>query len=460
MIKEEEKLDKLFREKLEGLEINPPDSAWDGIQQKLKNKNRGKVVLFYRIASAAAVILIALMAGWLVNQSSTKVQPAAENKVPVPGKLEEPKTISAETVASGHHAYENAASNVVNTLAPETLQASGKRFSETLAGTGNTTSLPSKREDARFKLLAGLDAILEEIVPSEWLALKSKAIYSGTGLTGRDRELIARNISNFGSEKNSSGSWEVGFRVSPGYSSQKSEHAESYRQSMTYSNAEGNADLNGGLSVNYKTGKRWSLESGVYYSRNGQSSGNSLDLNSKDYAGLTTAAEYFNTPVIVKQGQMAMNSTAGVIKFSKTPGNVQLLASLDAQAQSANTVLTASEFQQVFDFIEIPVYLRYNVIDSKVDVDLLGGLSANWLVGNNVYMDTGYSRENVGKTTDMSAISYSGSVGLGIAYALGKRVSLSVEPRFNYYLNSINKNEAVDYHPYRFGVFTGLNYQF
>jgi nickel-dependent lactate racemase len=50
--------------------------------------------------------------------------------------------------------------------------------------------------------------------------------------------------------------------------------------------------------------------------------------------------------------------------------------------------------------------------------------------------------------------------GAGLTYALSKHVSFALEPRVNYYLNSINDNPDVDFHPYRIGVYTGLQYEF
>ena len=48
-----------------------------------------------------------------------------------------------------------------------------------------------------------------------------------------------------------------------------------YSNSMTYSGATGNTNVTGGISVQMKAGKKWSIESGVYYSQNGQRSTNS-----------------------------------------------------------------------------------------------------------------------------------------------------------------------------------------
>jgi len=51
-------------------------------------------------------------------------------------------------------------------------------------------------------------------------------------------------------------------------------------------------------------------------------------------------------------------------------------------------------------------------------------------------------------------------LGMGFKYGLSRRISLNVEPRIKYYLNSLNSNSSVTYKPYTIGVFTGLSYEF
>jgi hypothetical protein len=157
---------------------------------------------------------------------------------------------------------------------------------------------------------------------------------------------------------------------------------------------------------------------------------------------------------------MAMNSVAGVIEFSETPVGAELVANLDNAAGYENALLTEGEFSQVFDFIEIPLYARYNLIDSKIGLQIMGGLNAGIIVGNNAYMENQYGLQNVGKTQEISTLNLSGTVGVGLSYAIGNRLSLGVEPRLNYYLNSINQNPEVEFRPYRIGIFTGLYYEF
>ena len=198
-------------------------------------------------------------------------------------------------------------------------------------------------------------------------------------------------------------------------------------------------------------------------SKTGGSSGNSIQLNGikDDYASLSSSAEkYFNTGVSLSRGQMAMNSTAGVIKFSRTPTNAELVSMPETAADRVTAMLTPGEFSQVFNYVEIPLFARYQLIDARLDVELMGGLSTNLIVGNNVFMESNSRRELVGSTQDINTVNFSGTAGVGLIYAVGRNLSMSVEPRLSYYLNSINHSGDVNFKPWRVGVFTGLSYEF
>jgi opacity protein-like surface antigen len=156
-----------------------------------------------------------------------------------------------------------------------------------------------------------------------------------------------------------------------------------------------------------------------------------------------------------------MNSQAGVIEFSGLPAGSEIVANFDGTTYSGSNILLADgEYTQVFEFVEFPLYLRYSVLDSKFGLEIMGGVNTAIVADNNVYFERSGTARNIGKTKDISRVNFSGTVGLGVNYALGKNFSLSVEPRFNYYLNSINQNPDVNFRPYRIGVYTGLYYEF
>jgi hypothetical protein len=264
-------------------------------------------------------------------------------------------------------------------------------------------------------------------------------------------------------DKEQSG-WKMGLNVSPGYSSYAAKHGETYASNMTSETGDGNTNLSGGISVQYKTGKKVRVESGIYYAQNGQKTGSSpmySGLRSQaDYVAAPAGNLYFNTPVSMENNQMAMNSTAGIIEFEGLPKGAEIAANLETYGLYSNSLMTRGELSQVFDFVEIPLYLRYLLLDSKMDVELVGGVNAGLVVGNNVYIDNEYGLQNIGKTRDISTVNISGTIGLGLNYALGRNLSLALEPRLNYYLNSLNRNPEVDFRPYRVGIYTGLYYEF
>jgi len=283
-----------------------------------------------------------------------------------------------------------------------------------------------------------------------------------------DQQIMEQNkqliLSQNESEKK--GRWLVGAQVSPEYNITRSSHSQVYASNMI-SASSNPVDLGGGISVEFKKGKRWSLQSGVYYSGMGQSSGNSSysnrNLTASSDLSSNHGQEYFNAAVNIdsKSSKMMMNSTAGVIEFSGVPVGIVLGTNLEDKALvSSAVVVSDTRFIQNFEYIEIPLYLRYTLIDSRFDVDMLGGISSNMLVGNQTFMESNAGKSLIGRTRDMEAMNYSGTLGIGLKYGLSKRIYLNVEPRVKYYLNSLNSNSSVTYKPYTIGVFTGLSYEF
>jgi len=253
--------------------------------------------------------------------------------------------------------------------------------------------------------------------------------------------------------------WAVGAQISPDYSVNRSSHSSQYASNMINYASNSPVELGGGISVEYKSKKRWSLQSGIYYSGLAQTSGNTSHTNSDlMYSGPSSATS--NTLVNIVANRMSMNSNAGVIEFNSIPSGIVLNTNLEDKTMASAIVASNAQFTQNFEYLEIPLYLRYTIIDSRFDVELLGGLSSNVLVGNGAYVDGSSGKTLVGTTKDMQLLNYSGTFGLGLKYGLSRHIFLNVEPRVKYYLNSLNNNAEVSYKPYTIGVFSGISYQF
>lgn len=460
-------MDKIFREKLDNFSEEPPAFVWDNIQANLSRQQRRKRMVWYSWSAVAAMLLLAFIAGWYLNESADRVVPEV-----------------AETEKINPVEKNNVEEQIISVPEKEDLNIESESFEpgRFLAETTKRESeseMPEKNisgsetiEENRMPAFADLN-LIQPIKPSE-VKLDGRAQIAvqaakrnpvpAKEIFSWEQRVIHQNARQFSSAGKNNTGWKLGLSVSPGYSSYSAKHGSVYASNMTWEADDGNTNLSGGVSVQYKTGKRISIESGVYYAQNGQKTGSSPQLFGNeakmDYAVAPADKNYFNTAVNLTGNRMAMNSTAGIIEFEGVPKGAELAANLETSGTYSNSLLTSGELSQVFDFVEIPFYLRYLLIDRKMDVELVGGVNAGLVVGNNAFIDNEYGVQKIGKTRDISPVNVSGTVGLGLNYALGKNFSVAVEPRVNYYLNSINRNPEVDFRPYRIGVYTGLYYEF
>jgi hypothetical protein len=120
----------------------------------------------------------------------------------------------------------------------------------------------------------------------------------------------------------------------------------------------------------------------------------------------------------------------------------------------------SSTIYQNMSFLELPVIVRYKVIDRKIDINIIGGMSYNLLLNNSVYALVDDRRYPVGITEGLNTISLSSSLGMGLEYNLSQNLSLNLEPTFRYYLNPFNSANANGFHPYSVGIFSGIAYKF
>lgn len=463
-MKEEKNTDHIFREKLEGFSAPPPPHIWDNVQAQLAARKQNNRIAVIGWISAAAVVVLAFLAGWYFNGNLKNEEiSSVSTEIIQPEKGNSEKSvISTEKQAQDQPTIET---EFVLHESAKTNRVSQNRSMEVATLTKSSEINMVKRENFRFVKLESVDAQVKiERLPKNELAQNYK-ILPENYLSENEQSLVAQNIKNLKEITKPDKNWKMGMYVAPGYSSHVAVHSESYSKNMTYSGSDGNTNVSGGFSVQYKTRKRWIVESGVYYAQNGQQSNNSVNLFSKNLDAEASFAPgditYFSNAVKVENNNIAMNSTAGVIEFSETPKGAELSGDFEAsKATTVNLLVPNGEFSQVFEFMEIPLFVRYRVIDSKIGIELISGLNAGFVVGNNAYIENQYGLQNIGETQDISTVNLSGTLGVGVNYALGKHFAVALEPRFNYYLNSINTNPSVEFRPYRIGFYTGVSYAF
>ncbi len=466
MMNEENNIDKLFREKLGGISEDPPAFVWDGIKEKLVDGRKKKRAAWYSWSAVAALLALAFIAGWYFNESSEKTTPqtAETEVVKSPAEENSENTNKPAEPEQAEDSSGNEERNVefladaagIEPAAKKTAAADSKTSGQEPVEVDSMEKLtpPEKIKPVEADLYANDQSLVEDVA-----LLTEKT----SGISPYEKEIIERNVAAYREPSLEESGWRMGVNVSPGYSSYAAKYGNEYASNMTREAGDGNANMSGGIALRYRTSKRWSVESGIYYAQNGKQAGSLPQVyGGRAEADYSAAPErlYFNTAVKMENNSMAMNSIAGVIEIENLPAGAEIAANLENYTLYDNSLVTQGELSQVFDLIEIPLYLRYLLVESKLDVELMGGINAGVIVGNRAFLDNQFGVQRIGRTRDISTTNISGTIGLGFSYALNKHFSLGLEPRLNYYMNSISRNPDVEFRPYRIGVYTGLYYAF
>jgi Leucine-rich repeat (LRR) protein len=110
--------------------------------------------------------------------------------------------------------------------------------------------------------------------------------------------------------------------------------------------------------------------------------------------------------------------------------------------------------------VEIPLEMKYNVFESKIGLNVVGGFSTFILTNNEVSF---INPENVstilGESNNINSLNFSGNLGFDIDYKVTKDWFLNVSPMVKYQFNTFS-NTSGSFQPFYFGVYSGVNYRF
>ncbi len=283
------------------------------------------------------------------------------------------------------------------------------------------------------------DIAVEKIAGTGSKDIFNKA-FTGTGLAPQDPVKIEK--------------WRIGAKVSPTYLSSSLKAANrSFDGSLDESAL---LSYTGGITVSFKVSSRFSLQTGLYYSSLGrQISG--ID----SYSGfLPVAGTKSGSLFGVETGTGTISSSNNDIYLSDASGSrITSFYSIDNfDPIKADLVPFGSELKQNFEYLEIPLMLSYKIIDRRLDFNLLGGLSYNFLLDNSTYAVGDGANILLGTTEGVESILLSSALGVSLEYSLSRKISFNFEPSFRYFLNSDGQLSINN--PYTFGFFSGFFYNF
>ncbi len=429
-------IDRLFKKALLEQECDPPDHIWQNIERELNKRNAPRSIWWYR--SAAAIALLALGIG-LWKQFYAR----DEARIPVIARLAEIKNIEFQPLASLD-------GNFPALQLPVSLKTVSSQQQE--VSVQETAGL-FRQEYPLFPPSASLDSKLAHQQTNS-IRLKNHSIrqdiipITSKASLKNNREYLALLQEEQKSEKTKEKlKIALSGLYAPAYSSGNYSSSVKNSRGKSYSNdqMEGMMNSGGGLALSIGTGKRWSVQTGLFYSRMGQ-----------------------KTAETMESGPTATMTTGNNSRRVSTPlGNIKTKQKGVAY-RNAETVITTTTrasyeeetLEQVFGTLSIPLHLRYRLNNNKISFSLIGGFSSNIIVDNKVYLKYGNDKELLGSTENIRNFNMSTDWGLGMEYPLSSKIKIMIEPGFKYFLQSLSQDNDIDYKPYLFTLSTGIGIVF
>jgi len=479
----EERIDGLFRERLTNYEQKPDDQVWKKIAEKLGPVRQKNLTYFVIRIAAGMTLLFSLGLGYyLLNRQGKENLPSMiglqstdklakdsllrqKNKKSHPNQPERKKSENSDRLQPVRRVYKG----------PQTIILDGRNdktfdHSSGFELVGQEDRAHAERESEILSLATGRELSL---LPAQLPLRLDYARPARQSLPVSDSTFFLSGIENFPSEDQKmqgQHDWILGGEMAPLYSYRtiSSDYLKSSIMNSMNKSESGLIAYAGGIRVAYAAGKRLSVQSGIYYSRYGQEKGSveSYTANFDDNLKDPSATKYLsisNSTGTIEAGlndksqytKVISNSTGSPADFSFSTGFPGINSGNVIQTSESDLSAT-----QYFDYLELPLTVKYKIVNRKFGFSLLGGMVTNFLVNNGINLNKNGSTQYIGKTSDINKVNYLGSVGLGFEYPVMKNVAFSIEPRFRYYLNPIDQSSQISVHPYSFGIFAGISYGF
>jgi len=485
-------IDELFARKLGNLEATPPEDGWIRIENELYRRSR-MTWRFWMMAASVALLLSVTAAVVYMQTNTVTTIAVQESASQYPEKqsshIDQGFSIAQEpvenTISQGERSIEKTTVLFSESVVSNAIREDDNTFLQETTATiaiRDNVAVADVREDAiphssvyidswdellrvqpikanRLELLSDRIARLKPKTPEKkaeepfTVAASRMSIYD---------DIAYMDISDISSKSRTRNRWEITGQFAPVYQSyrvisnvpaglRKSDFDDAESSLMAYS---------GGITLSFNVFSRLSVQTGILYSQTGQSINNLISVTNM-YAAVSSINPYSKNFVRTSSGSVIVASNL------KSDTNTTYSSYFNAESQATNAVsgpivsnpLKYRLFERI-DYLEIPLMLRYRIIDRKLNFYVLTGMSANVLIDTNVFVDNGTELVKGGTILMARPVNYSSTFGLGFGYQMMKNLLIGFEPSFKYYLQPYTTSSQIGSNPYVFGLFTGVVYSF
>ena len=416
---ERKNIDRVFQENFRDLEIEPSNKVWENIEVALNEDHYKKTISLWQRLSGVAMILILFLTGgiWYTNTNTKNssvnritntdsIDFNNDNVIPINRKMDKPQDRLVQT-----EVHKRKTSNEIK--APVFVKNPNNDVIIT------TTDISSVYKNIENKYIIDKNDFID--------ALKS------------DGHIITQNETKkeFVKRESNDKRWSVGPTVSPIYYNSL-KNGSPINENLSDNKTTTDDALSYGIKINYQLTKKINLQSGVNkvemaYNTKGVNAFISAEKN----AGINTNTNRPGVILSPAANKLGRISNAGSVGKSGLNGDIN----------------------QSLEYFELPLEMKYNLYDSKLGFNVVGGFSTYLLTKNTVSLVSQNQITDLGGANNLNTINFSGNLGFDLDYKISKSWYFNVTPMFKYQFNTYSNNSG-NFKPYYLGVYSGLNFKF
>ena len=461
-MKNNKNIDRLFQERFKDFETEPNAQTWANIQAGLneEKKERKIIPLWMKYTGIAAALVLGFFAINTTFKSNTKI----DDTIVIDVKSITPSTKRTDSNSVPKKEHENtnllkhnselATTNDQKTKNDEnktTTEKATKNFfgktsnheTATIYNSKNNPSLENKNSNNETLNSENIGNHKNENVlvnEKDNLAIAKpetkKAIVNQNAEPNELEAILKQNETKkniVATVKNSK--WEITPNIAAMYANSKS---ASIDPQFAENNKSTDNSIGFGIGVHYAINKKIALRTGI----------NKFALG-------------YNTNSVTYSSGLSMTSLANVDYTTnamlelRTSAKGNALMTFEKNLQKTNT----GTINQKMGYYEIPLEISYAIVDKKIGVSLIGGISTLLLDENKISLISSETNLKLGEANNLNSVHFSSNIGLGFKYKFVKSFQLNFEPMVKYQLNTFSNNAGSN-KPILIGLYSGISYRF
>jgi len=458
-------------------EMAPSDHVWDRIDASLSKEEAGKYrkrLFMYKLLAAASVAFALGIGGLSLNYYFRNEPPAgltSTNTTPTELPHEKNSNITSDNDTQSTRQIESS----------ESLSLNSERKSSKNEVTPKTNDTEEKSLAPVLSTLSAHSEAPGNLAATTEESINNRQIYSVRGLNplGIDTEtnlnMVAMAPEHIymipimprGASKNIRDSQALNFIAGLDFSTGLFDPNFGQTASSTFSSNTGIAAMAGAGKFNDQLASFNTVNKDFLAVReSGKETTPEISFSYGANVGIKLSRRIILQTGIAYRKSNSTTTSSAYIEDVNSGKRIPVVASYNYSLEGLSVVNSMSEtsLTNQFEFASVPLRAGYMILDKKLNLTVLAGVSSEFFLGNNITGGGNFLEsisDSQGDNSPYKDVYFNGSVGTMLGYTIFGNYNITIEPGYRFAINSFTKDDFyLNSYPSAFNLAFGVTYNF